>query len=143
MLGGPLEFEFGFHYNCAENWWYLGNFITIGFGSDHILIRVDNARQIRLENQWTAASGYTQPIVDYMPIEPNVPHVLKLQVDAERHRLIVDDKLLSEGYHEVETGPVGKLSIGTSSGHQRHGDIGSVDYARVRRIDPQVMAAGG
>lgn len=143
MTGGPLEFEFRFQYNCAEGWWYLGNFITIHFGGDRILIRVDNARRIRLENNWTAASGYTQPIVDYMPIAPNVPHVLKLQVDPERYRLIVDDKLLSEGYHEVETGPVATLSIGTYSGHQGHGDVAWVDYARVRRIPAQAMKTRG
>jgi hypothetical protein len=139
MTGGPVELEFSFQYNCAEGWWYLGDFITIGFGGDHILIRVDNARQIRLENAWTAACGYTQPIVDYMPIAPNMPHVLRLDVGTERYQLIVDDKLLSEGYHEVEVGPTATLSIGQYSGHQGHGDVAWMDYVKVKRLAPEAM----
>jgi hypothetical protein len=51
----------------------------------------------------------------------------------------VDEGLLSEGYHEVGTGPSAELSIGTYSGHLGHGDVAWVDYAHVRRIAEETM----
>jgi hypothetical protein len=135
LTGGPLRIEARVQYSHAGGWWYLGNFINVRMGDDHILIRVDNASQIRLENNWTAASGYTQPICDYQAITPNVPHVITLDVDPVRYRLFVDDRLLSEGEHEVEPVPAVTLELSMGSGHQGHGDVAWVDYVRVSRLE--------
>jgi len=47
----------------------------------------------------------------------------------------VDDRLLSEGEHEVEPVPAVTLELSMGSGHQGHGDVAWVDYVRVSRLE--------
>ncbi len=134
----PVVLEARFTHHGTPHEWYVGTFLNlippVAMG-DYLSVRTDQGSSLRMENGDTAASGFRKVLFDYQPIAPNVPHQLRLYLDAERYRLEIDGKLYGEGLHNLQF-TCGRLSLSIGSGHQGHGDVWAIDSVQVRPAAP-------
>jgi hypothetical protein len=132
----PIVLEARFENRSVAGEWYVGTLLSLDPVvpmEDYLNVRLDNGSQLRMENGETAASGFVKALFDYRPIQTDVPHVMKLYLDAERYRLEIDGALYGEGYHDLPY-TCGPLRLWMFSGHKGHGDAWGVDYVRIRPV---------